>query len=96
MEDELVVSSSSSVSSICDTLTAKLLAAADKYDLGRLRRMCESHICKDISVNSAAETLALADRCHATELKTTCLRFAAENLAGILSLLPYCFSPSLQ
>ncbi|KAI8525906.1 hypothetical protein RHMOL_Rhmol13G0266900 [Rhododendron molle] len=84
MEDELVVSSSSSVSSVSDTLTAKLLAAADKYDLGRLRRMCESHICKDISVNSAAETLALADRCHATELKTTCLRFAAENLAAVM------------
>ncbi|KAE9462079.1 hypothetical protein C3L33_06023, partial [Rhododendron williamsianum] len=84
MEDELVVSSSSSVSSVSDTLTAKLLSAADKYDLGRLRRMCESHICKDISVNSVSETLALADRCHATELKTTCLRFAAENLAAVM------------
>ncbi|THG04372.1 hypothetical protein TEA_025709 [Camellia sinensis var. sinensis] len=78
MEDELVASSSSSVS---ETLTTKLLAAADKYDLGRLRRMCESHLCKDISVNSAARTLALADCFHATELKAVCLRFAAENLA---------------
>ena len=81
MEDESVVSSSSSVS---DTLTAKLLAAADRYDLGRLRRMCESHLCKDISVNSVAKTLALADCFHATELKAACLRFAAENLAGRL------------
>ncbi|KAF5937577.1 hypothetical protein HYC85_025083 [Camellia sinensis] len=81
MEDELVASSSSSVS---ETLTTKLLAAADKYDLGRLRRMCESHLCKDISVNSAARTLALADRFHATELKAVCLRFAAENLAAVM------------
>ncbi|XP_057484733.1 BTB/POZ and MATH domain-containing protein 4-like isoform X2 [Actinidia eriantha] len=84
MEDESVVSSSSSVSSVSYTLTAKLLAAADRYDLGRLRRMCESHLCKDISVNSVAKTLALADLFHATELKAVCLRFAAENLAGRL------------
>ncbi|CAL5425614.1 unnamed protein product [Camellia sinensis] len=81
VEDELVASSSSSTSSISETLTAKLLAAADKYDLGRLRRLCESHLCKYISVNSVAKVLALADRFHATELKAVCLRFAAENLA---------------
>ncbi|XP_059659735.1 BTB/POZ and MATH domain-containing protein 5-like [Cornus florida] len=81
MEDELVASSSSCVSSVSDTLTAKLLAAADKYDLMRLRGRCESHLCQDISVNSVAETLALADRYNATELKAVCLRFAAENLA---------------
>ncbi|XAR59605.1 hypothetical protein NMG60_11015497 [Bertholletia excelsa] len=83
MEDELT-SSSSSVSSVSDTLTAKLLAAADKYDLERLRRVCESHLCKDISVNTVAKTLALADSFHATELKAMCLRFAAENLAAVM------------
>lgn len=81
-EDEMVASSSIS-SPVSETLTAKLLAAADKYDLGRLRRVCESHLCKDISVNSVAMALALADCYHATELKTVCLRFAAENLAGL-------------
>lgn len=81
-EDELVASSSS-CSPVSETLTEKLLAAADKYDLGRLRRVCESHLCKDISVNSVARALALADRYRATELKTVCLRFAAENLAGL-------------
>lgn len=80
-EDELVTSGSSS--SISETLTAKLLAAADKYDLGRLRRVCESRLCQDISVNSVSRALALADRYHATELKGVCLRFAAENLAGL-------------
>lgn len=83
MEDELG-SSSFSETCVSDSLIAKLLAAADKYDLGRLRRMCESHLCKDISVNSVGRALALADRYHATELKSVCLRFAAENLAGIL------------
>lgn len=82
VEDELVASSSSSNPS--DSLTAKLLAAADRYDLGRLRRMCESYLCKEICVNSVAKTLALADRSHAAELKAVCLRFAAENLAAVM------------
>lgn len=82
-EDDLVVSSSSAPS-VSDTLTGKLLAAADKYDLGRLRRVCESHLCKDISVNSVCRALALADRYHATELKSVCLRFAAESLAAVM------------
>ncbi|KAG6411363.1 hypothetical protein SASPL_129444 [Salvia splendens] len=82
-EDEMIASSSSSPL-ITDTLIAKLLAAADRYDLGRLKRMCESYLCKDISVNSVARILSLADRYHAAELKPICLKFAAENLAAVM------------
>ncbi|KAF9615974.1 hypothetical protein IFM89_027400 [Coptis chinensis] len=46
--------------------------------------MCESYLCKDISVNSVAKTLALADRHHAMELKSVCLKFAAENLGAVM------------
>ncbi|KAG8379001.1 hypothetical protein BUALT_Bualt07G0042900 [Buddleja alternifolia] len=67
---------------ITDTLTA-LLAAADRYDLRKLKRVCESHLCKDISVNSVAQLLALADRFHAAELKVICNRSAAENQAAV-------------
>ncbi|KAK6926463.1 BTB/POZ domain [Dillenia turbinata] len=81
---ELVTSSLSSTASLADTLTGKLLAAADKYGLVRLRRMCESYLCNDISVSSVASTLALADCYHATELKAVCLRFASENLAAVM------------
>uniref|UniRef100_A0A2N9J1L4 BTB domain-containing protein n=1 Tax=Fagus sylvatica TaxID=28930 RepID=A0A2N9J1L4_FAGSY len=83
-EVESVSPSSSCTTAVSDTLTAKLLAAADRYGLERLRLMCESHLCKDISVNSVAEILALADRYHATELKDVCLRFASENLAAVM------------
>ncbi|CAO2825089.1 unnamed protein product [Amaranthus hypochondriacus] len=69
---------------IADLLIAKLLAAADKYGLGRLRQLCESSLCKGISVNSVGEILALADNYHAAELKAVCLRFAAENLAAVM------------
>ncbi|XP_004228476.1 BTB/POZ and MATH domain-containing protein 4-like [Solanum lycopersicum] len=84
VDEEIEDTSSSSIPSVTDTLTAKLLAAADRYELTRLRRVCESHLCKDISVNSVSRTLALADRYHATELKAVCLRFAAENLAAVM------------
>lgn len=83
---ELETSSSSPVSLVSDSLTAKLLAAADRYGLERLRVMCESHLCKDISVKSVAEILALAERYNGSDLKAVCLRFTAENLAGIFSI----------
>ncbi|XP_050945330.1 BTB/POZ and MATH domain-containing protein 4 isoform X3 [Cucumis melo] len=83
-DDEFLEASSSSVPSLPDSLPAKLLAAADKYDLPRLRLMCESVLCKDISVNSVSHILALADLYHAADLKSVCLKFTAENLVGDL------------
>ncbi|WOL05136.1 BTB/POZ and MATH domain-containing protein 4 isoform X1 [Canna indica] len=38
----------------------------------------------EISVNSVANTLALADQYHAMELKACCLKFAAENIAAVM------------
>lgn len=83
-DEEFSESSSSCMPSLSDILAAKLLAAADKYGLTRLRLMCESVLCKDISVNSVANILALADRYCAVELKSVCLKFAAENLVAVM------------
>ncbi|KAJ6365513.1 hypothetical protein OIU76_030317 [Salix suchowensis] len=83
-EDVNTVTSSSSLVSISETLTTKLLAAGDRYGLDRLKLMCGSHLCKDISVDSVASILTLADCHHATELKAVCLKFAAENLAAVM------------
>ncbi|KAK8628232.1 hypothetical protein V6N13_063942 [Hibiscus sabdariffa] len=82
--EEFVGTSSSCMPSVSDALAGKLLAAADKYDLPRLRLMCESVLCKDISVNSVANILALADHHHAMDLKAVCLEFAAENLVAVM------------
>ncbi|KAL6953836.1 hypothetical protein U1Q18_046966 [Sarracenia purpurea var. burkii] len=53
-----------------DELAGDLLEAADKYDLGKLKTMCENALISNLSVDSAAETLALADLHHANELKS--------------------------
>ncbi|GAV88648.1 BTB domain-containing protein/MATH domain-containing protein [Cephalotus follicularis] len=83
-DEDFSVSSSSCSPSVSDSLVAKLLAAADKYDLPRLRLMCESVLCKEISVTSVAHIMALADRYRAMELKSVCLKFAAENLVAVM------------
>src|SRR5574337_334793 len=46
--------------------------------------MCESVLCKDISVNSVSHILALADLYHAADLKSVCLKFTAENLVAVM------------
>ncbi|XP_010425835.1 PREDICTED: BTB/POZ and MATH domain-containing protein 6-like [Camelina sativa] len=74
------------LSEIDETLIVKLLAAATKYNLSRLRSLCESHICKAVSISSVSKILALSDRYNATELKSVSLNFAAENLAGTIKI----------
>ncbi|XP_022147691.1 BTB/POZ and MATH domain-containing protein 5-like [Momordica charantia] len=84
--EDVVVSTSNSSSESCmgDNFMAKLLAAADRYGLERLRLMCESHLCKNLSVRSVAQVLSFADQHHAAELKAVCLRFAAMNLGAVM------------
>ncbi|KHN34655.1 BTB/POZ and MATH domain-containing protein 4 [Glycine soja] len=83
-DEELFMSRSSFLPSVSESFAAKLLAAAEKYGLPRLKLMCESVLCKDISIDSVAYILALADRYRATELKSVCLQFSAENLVAVM------------
>ncbi|KAI3951949.1 hypothetical protein MKW92_025048 [Papaver armeniacum] len=59
-----------------------LLAAADRFDLARLRLMCEEKLCEGITVDTVATTLALAEQHQCLQLKTFCLNFVgkAKNL----------------
>ncbi|KAI3944613.1 hypothetical protein MKW98_021071 [Papaver atlanticum] len=68
------------------TFMQHLLAAADRYDLPRLKVMCEEKLCEEITVDNVATTLHLAEKHQCLQLKTICLNFAAkpENLGEII------------
>ncbi|KAJ1287314.1 hypothetical protein BS78_02G000400 [Paspalum vaginatum] len=63
-----------------------LLAAADRYGLDRLRILCEAKLCDELTPETVATTLALAEQHHCTELKSACLKFAAvrRNLGAVV------------
>lgn len=69
-----------------------LLAAADRYGIERLRLLSETRLCEDLSINSVATTLALAEQHHCFQLKDVCLKFVAspENLKGEFSKTMLC------
>ncbi|KAI3894993.1 hypothetical protein MKX03_028013, partial [Papaver bracteatum] len=83
--DELTESDSDSPCT-STTLMQHLLAAADRYDLPRLKVMCEEKLCEDITVNNVATTLDLAEKHQCQQLKTICLNFAAkpENFGEVI------------
>ncbi|KAI4382813.1 hypothetical protein MLD38_008726 [Melastoma candidum] len=57
-----------------------LLAAADRYNLDRLKILCEAKLCEEISPDTVATTLALAEQHHCHQLKAICLKYAADPI----------------
>lgn len=76
-------------SSMCmsTNMVQHLLAAADLYNLDRLKVLCEAKLCEEINADTVATTLALAEQHHCAQLKDICLKFAATpaNLGGACS-----------
>ncbi|KAG1371740.1 putative BTB/POZ and MATH domain-containing protein 3 [Cocos nucifera] len=74
--------------SLCTStiLVQHLLAAADRYGLDRLRRLCESKLCEELTADTVAATLALAEQHQCSHLKSVCLKFTAarENLGVVM------------
>ncbi|XP_037455502.1 BTB/POZ and MATH domain-containing protein 1-like [Triticum dicoccoides] len=52
-----------------------LLVAADRYDVQRLKCICESELSEHICVSSVMSTLALAEQHHCHGLKEACFKF---------------------
>ncbi|XP_012704466.2 BTB/POZ and MATH domain-containing protein 2 [Setaria italica] len=52
-----------------------LLVAADRYDMERLKLICEDTLCRHIEVSNAATTLALAEQHRCQGLKDACFQF---------------------
>ncbi|XP_047057633.1 BTB/POZ and MATH domain-containing protein 1-like [Lolium rigidum] len=53
----------------------KLLVAADRYGVEKLKRICEEALCKHIDISSLAATLELAERHRCTVLTAACMQF---------------------
>nr|CAD2181330.1 unnamed protein product [Meloidogyne enterolobii]CAD2198768.1 unnamed protein product [Meloidogyne enterolobii] len=58
-----------------ERMADELLAAADKYQLERLKVMCEQSLCLSLTNETACETLILADLHSAEHLKTQSTEF---------------------
>ncbi|CAN6361293.1 unnamed protein product [Urochloa humidicola] len=63
-----------------------LLAAAHRYELHRLKLMCEAMLCDRIGVDNVAGTLAVAEKHGCRVLKDACLEFMASpgNLKAVM------------
>jgi speckle-type POZ protein len=69
-----------------------LLLAADRYQLIRLRTMCEKRLCDSVDVETVATTLMLADKSNADNLRK--VRHITSNSAVTLSafcVVPGCY-----
>ncbi|XP_054721492.1 protein roadkill-like [Uloborus diversus] len=67
-----------------ENIPDELLAAADKYALERLKVMCEEELCQNLSVDTVAEALILADLHNADQLKGYCIDFINSHAADVM------------
>ncbi|KAL6953830.1 hypothetical protein U1Q18_046960 [Sarracenia purpurea var. burkii] len=67
-----------------DALVDGLFEAADKYDLGELKTLCENVLINNMSVASAVDTLTMADMHHANELKSKIMAYIVMNVKEVM------------
>ncbi|KAI4969193.1 hypothetical protein ZWY2020_000107 [Hordeum vulgare] len=68
-------------------LLQHLLVAADRYDIPRLKAMCETKLCDHIKVSTVATIMALADQHGCDGLKKTCYQYlrCPANLNAVMA-----------
>ncbi|VAH84248.1 unnamed protein product [Triticum turgidum subsp. durum] len=69
-----------------DVMYQHLLVAADRYNMERLKSICEEKLCKFINAATIATILTLAEQHHCEGLKKACLNFLRfpANLRALL------------
>jgi speckle-type POZ protein len=56
-------------------MAGHLLVAADRYNIGRLKLICEHKLCSHVDANMVATSLALAEQHNCSGLNEACLQF---------------------
>ncbi|CAL5039866.1 unnamed protein product [Urochloa decumbens] len=64
-------------------MARRLVEAADRYGLKRLKRICVEKVCTAINVANVAATLALAEQHGCSKLKARCMKFTVANLGAV-------------
>ncbi|CAM0880706.1 unnamed protein product [Alopecurus aequalis] len=65
------------------TMAQHLLVAADRYDMERLKLVCEDKLGRHLDVGTAATTLALAEQHQCPQLKDAVLVFLCSSTANL-------------
>ena len=71
------------ISSITDEIAAELLVAADKYELDRLKIICEVFIAKNLTKDNVTDILIVADTHCSMLLKTQALEFINTHIKDV-------------
>ncbi|KAM3196081.1 hypothetical protein ACQJBY_071979 [Aegilops geniculata] len=81
-----------------DAMYQHLLVAADRYNMERLKLICEDKLCKRIDASSVANVLALAELHHCRDLKDAMATDGFEHLSTscpsvVKELIALCSAP---
>ena len=74
---------SGSIENVPDEMSMELLRAADKYQLDKLKELCEANLCSILHVTNVLELLVLGYLHNATRLKNAALKLVARNQATL-------------
>ncbi|KAM3390305.1 hypothetical protein ACQJBY_012107 [Aegilops geniculata] len=68
-------------------MAERLLVAAHRYRVEKLKRICEEALCRHVGMSSVAATLALAERHRCAVLKKACMQFISSpaNLVAVVA-----------
>ncbi|XP_065202413.1 speckle-type POZ protein-like [Planococcus citri] len=67
-----------------DSLASELLPVADRYDLRKLKIICENALIGKLSAKTAASILILADMCDAKDLKNQTVEFIKSHSEDVV------------
>jgi len=78
--DDLLKYIYSGVAPNIDAHSQKLFAAADQYQLEKLKELCELKLCSRFDVSNCIDLLILGDLYNAQKLKASALEFVSRNI----------------